>query len=98
MRNPKMNDEKPAFDVEFDPTILNEKPYTWNYEDKARQTLIEWQKITTAPDAIDVSIVTPDIKDSWLRSRSYGLNPFKMVDQKVLSSKDLKTCRRQTKR
>ena len=84
-----MKDLKSFYEVEFDRDIVREKPLTWNYEDKVHQILTEWQKIGTDPDAIDASLVTPDIKDSWLRSKSYGLDPFKRVIQKVLSPKEL---------
>lgn len=84
-----MKDHKSDLDVRFDKNIVKGKPFAWDYEDKAQQTLTEWYKITSDPAGIDASIVTPDIKDSWLRSKSYGLDPYQRMEQKVLTPKEL---------
>lgn len=84
-----MKSQKPLLDVEFDRSLVKEKSFAWDYEDKARQTLIEWKKITTNPEEIDASVVTADIKDSWIRCRNYGLDPSKKVNQRILTPREL---------
>jgi hypothetical protein len=85
----EMKSHKPLLDVEFDRTLVKEKSLVWDYEDKARQTLVEWKKITTNPAEIDASVVSADIKDSWIRCRNYGLDPSQKVNQRILTPKAL---------
>lgn len=85
-----MKDPDTIYQANFNQNIIHEKPLLWDYEARAQQTLIEWQKIAADFDGIDASIVTPDVKDSWLRSKRYGLDPLKRVEgQRVLTPKEL---------
>ncbi len=84
-----MKEPNSIYHVGFTQKISQEKPLLWDFEERARQTLVEWNKITTNPENIDASIVTPEIKDSWLRSIQYGLNPSVRVVQKVLPPREL---------
>ena len=83
-----MKDPNAVYQAGFTPS-LNESPLLWDFEEKARQTLIEWRKIETDIDSVDASIVSPEIKDSWMRCKRYGLDPTVKVSQKILSTKEL---------
>ncbi len=84
-----MKDPNAVYKAGFNSNIVDEKPLLWDYEERAKQTLTEWYKITTDIDSVDASVVTPEIKDSWIRSKRYGLDPFQKVQQRVLTTKEL---------
>jgi transcriptional regulator with PAS, ATPase and Fis domain len=59
------------------------------YEEKHRNTLRELNRFLSGDAGIDTSIVPQEILDSWIRSRDFGVDPFRKPQPVILEGSDL---------
>lgn len=84
----------PEFYKIFNGEIEPGKPVTTQdiieaWEQFGKATFREWKKFARNTGTIDTTVVPQMILESWQRSRAYGLDPFGILENKVLTGPEL---------
>ena len=77
-------------DLPKEPYAPIEDERIFNYDEKHKRTLKEWKKFVSGDIQVDSAIIPNEILESWIRCKSYGINPKITTISNVLTGNRLK--------